>query len=110
MHHVHESPDTSCLCRSIVLALGAVLAGMVFRRATSLVKRYGEFWKSALFTLPDNHVLEEMAACSCWRAAVSPFVAMAIGFVLAWYMYIRKSPETPRIAGAAASRALPVPA
>lgn len=43
---------------------------------------------------PSNHILEEMEHLPTW-VELSPFIAMVIGFVLAWYMYI-KSPETPK--------------
>ncbi|MDL2407253.1 NADH-quinone oxidoreductase subunit L [Rhizobium calliandrae] len=93
MHHVHESPNVM-LIPLYLLGLGAILAGMVFR-SDFVGEAYGEFWKTALFTLPANHIFEEMEHVPAW-VSVSPFVAMLVGFVLAWYMYIR-SPETPRI-------------
>ncbi|MBM7049538.1 MULTISPECIES: NADH-quinone oxidoreductase subunit L [Rhizobium] len=92
MHHVHESPNVM-LIPLYLLALGAVLAGMVFR-SDFVGEAYGEFWKTALFTLPANHIFEEMEHVPAW-VSISPFIAMVLGFVTAWYMYIR-SPETPR--------------
>ncbi|MBB3609101.1 NADH-quinone oxidoreductase subunit L [Rhizobium sp. BK602] len=92
MHHVHESPNVM-LIPLYLLAIGAVAAGMYFH-ADFVGHAYEEFWKHALFTLPDNKILEEMEHAPHW-VELSPFVAMLLGLVTAWYMYI-KSPETPR--------------
>jgi NADH-quinone oxidoreductase subunit L len=92
MHHVHESPQVM-LVPLYLLAIGAVFAGVVFH-GYFVGEAYGEFWKNALFTLPDNKILEEMEHNPAW-VELSPFFAMVIGFVIAWYMYI-KSPETPK--------------
>jgi NADH-quinone oxidoreductase subunit L len=93
MHHVHESPNVM-LVPLYLLAIGAVLAGVVFR-SDFVGEAYSEFWKTALFTLPDNKVLEEMEHVPT-LVSLSPFIAMVLGFVTAWYMYI-KSPETPKV-------------
>jgi len=55
---------------------------------------YAEFWQGALFTLPGNDLVNEYHHVPKW-VKWSPFAAMALGFVTAWYMYIR-SPETPK--------------
>src|SRR5690606_16217292 len=55
---------------------------------------YEHFWKSALFTLPDNHILHDFHGVPMW-VKLSPFVAMLLGFVFAYQFYIR-SPETPK--------------
>ncbi|TCR92842.1 NADH-quinone oxidoreductase subunit L [Rhizobium sp. BK376] len=93
MHHVHESPNVM-LIPLYLLAIGAVFAGFVFHGAF-VGEAYSEFWKNALFTLPDNKILEEMEHNPAW-VELSPFIAMVFGFVIAWYMYI-KSPETPKV-------------
>ena len=92
MHHVHESPNVM-LVPLYLLAIGAVAAGMYFN-ADFVGHAYEEFWKHALFTLPDNKILEEMEHAPMW-VELSPFIAMLLGLVTAWYFYI-KSPETPR--------------
>ena len=92
MHHVHESPMVM-LVPLYILGIGAILAGVIFE-GYFFGPEYAEFWKGALFTLPDNEILEEfhhVPALVSW----SPFIAMAIGFVTAWYFYI-VSPDTPR--------------
>ncbi|TPW30442.1 NADH-quinone oxidoreductase subunit L [Pararhizobium mangrovi] len=92
MHHVHESPNVM-LVPLYVLSIGALFAGMIFK-GFFFGHHYEEFWKGSLFTLPANHLVETYENIPEW-ASLMPFLAMAIGFVVAWYFYIR-SPETPR--------------
>ncbi|WFS23837.1 NADH-quinone oxidoreductase subunit L [Rhizobium rhododendri] len=92
MHHVHESPNVM-LVPLYVLGLGALAAGFLFH-SEFVGEGFEHFWKGALFMAPTNHILEEMEHLPTW-VELSPFIAMVIGFVLAWYMYI-KSPETPK--------------
>ncbi len=92
MHHVHESPMVMLL-PLFLLAVGAVFAGVVFE-GFFYGHEYVEFWKGALFTLPENELLEEFHHVPAW-VALSPFVAMLIGFATAWYMYI-KNPSLPK--------------
>lgn len=49
--------------------------------------------QGAIFMAPDNHVMEEAHHSPAW-VKVSPFVAMLLGFSLAWLMYIRR-PDLP---------------
>jgi len=91
LHHVHESPPVM-LVPLFVLSLGALFAGMVFR-AYFIGEGYHEFWKTALFTLPANHVLEQIEGLPLW-VELAPFVAMLIGLWVAWVFYIR-SPQAP---------------
>ena len=49
--------------------------------------------KGAIFFGPDNHTIHEAHAIPTW-AKLSPFIAMLIGFALAWKFYIA-SPELP---------------
>jgi NADH-quinone oxidoreductase subunit L len=69
-----------------VLALGALVAGVIFHDAF-LGEGYEAFWKGALFTRPDNHILEEMHHIPGW-VPLLPTIMMILGFVLAVYMYI----------------------
>ncbi len=92
MHHVHESPMVMLL-PLLLLGIGAVVAGFIFHDYF-FGHHYAEFWKGALFTLPTNTVLEEYHEVPKW-VKWSPFVAMALGFVTAWYMYI-KNPSAPK--------------
>jgi len=93
MHHVHESPQVM-LVPLYILAIGAVFAGFLFE-GRFYGEEYAEFWKGALFTAKENELLEHFHHVPAW-VALSPFIAMLVGFVTAWYMYI-KSPSTPRV-------------
>ncbi|MBY4607420.1 NADH-quinone oxidoreductase subunit L [Rhizobium sp. 9T] len=93
MHHVHESPQVM-LVPLYLLAIGAVLAGVLFE-GRFYGEEYAEFWKGALFTGAENELVEEFHHVPA-LVALSPFIAMVLGFVTAWYMYIR-SPQTPRV-------------
>ncbi|MFN3635522.1 MAG: NADH-quinone oxidoreductase subunit L [Rhizobium rhizophilum] len=92
MHHVHESPMVMLL-PLLLLGIGAVVTGFIFHDYF-FGHHYAEFWKGALFTLPTNTVLEEFHEVPKW-VKWSPFFAMALGFVTAWYMYI-KNPSAPK--------------
>ncbi|MEL7430368.1 MAG: NADH-quinone oxidoreductase subunit L, partial [Pseudomonadota bacterium] len=100
MSHIHESPNVM-LIPLYILAVGAIFAGVVFYGAFMGHEAgghhegwYNAFWREALFAGAGNNVLAEYSLVPKW-VKWSPFVVMAIGFVLAWYMYIR-SPETPK--------------
>ncbi|MBA3446874.1 MAG: NADH-quinone oxidoreductase subunit L [Pseudaminobacter sp.] len=92
MHHVHESPPVM-LVPLFVLAAGALFAGVAFHDFF-IGEGYSEFWKSALFTLPENHILHDFHEVPLW-VKLAPFIAMVAGFALAYQFYIR-SPETPK--------------
>ena len=49
--------------------------------------------KGAIFIGPDNHVIHEAHNVPKW-VKVSPFIAMVIGFAMAWLFYI-KNPSLP---------------
>ncbi|MGE0501921.1 MAG: NADH-quinone oxidoreductase subunit L [Rhizobiaceae bacterium] len=92
MHHVHESPPVM-LVPLFILAAGALFAGVLFHEYF-VGHDYEHFWGTALFTLPDNHIVHEFHEVPIW-VKLSPFVAMVLGFLGAWHFYIR-SPETPK--------------
>ncbi|MCR4265996.1 NADH-quinone oxidoreductase subunit L [Nitratireductor sp. ZSWI3] len=92
MHHVHESPLVM-LVPLFILAAGALFAGFLFE-GFFVGHEYEHFWKGALFTLPDNHMLEEFHHVPVW-VKLAPFVAMLAGLYVAWLFYIR-SPERPK--------------
>ena len=75
-----------------VLSIGAVAAGFVFKEAF-IGHDFEKFWKAALFMGKENHILHAMHEVPKW-VVWSPFVAMVIGFVLAYLMYVRW-PEIP---------------
>ncbi|MCV9935292.1 NADH-quinone oxidoreductase subunit L [Boseaceae bacterium BT-24-1] len=90
-HKPHESP-LSMLIPLAVLSLGALAAGYVFKEAF-IGHDYEHFWKTALFTGKDNHILHAMHEVPKW-VVWSPFVAMLVGFLLALYMYVLR-PDVP---------------
>ncbi|MCA0418469.1 MAG: NADH-quinone oxidoreductase subunit L [Proteobacteria bacterium] len=90
-HTPHESPWVM-LIPLAVLSVGAVAAGFVFKEAF-IGHDFEKFWKAALFMGKDNHILHAMHEVPKW-VVWSPFVAMVIGFVLAYLMYVRW-PEIP---------------
>ncbi|MCD2177130.1 NADH-quinone oxidoreductase subunit L [Rhizobium sp. C1] len=93
MHHVHESPFVM-LFPLLVLSIGALFAGWVFH-GYFFGEEYSEFWKGALFTSPHNEILKLAEEVPTW-VKLSPFIAMVLGFVLAYWMYI-VSPGIPKV-------------
>lgn len=92
MSHVHESPLVMTI-PLYALSIGALFAGMVFANQF-IGEGYDHFWKGALFTGPENHILHEIHGVPA-LVKYSPFIMMVIGFLVAYWFYIR-SPETPK--------------
>ncbi|MEM1378720.1 MAG: NADH-quinone oxidoreductase subunit L, partial [Pseudomonadota bacterium] len=98
MSHIHESPPVM-LAPLYVLAIGALFAGVAFYGVfvgygDFPAGWYNDFFRTALFAAPGNEVLNTFSKVPTW-VKWSPAIVMALGFMAAWYMYIR-SPETPR--------------
>ena len=91
MSHVHESPAVMTV-PLLILALGAVAAGMVFH-GYFVGHHHTEFWNGAIFTKPENTILEDLHGIPSW-AIFAPMVAMIVGTLTSWYMYIRR-PDLP---------------
>ncbi len=89
--HVHESPWVMLL-PLVVLATGALIAGYLGKEFF-VGEGYGAFWRGALHTGPENHVLEE-AHHTPELIAWLPTIMMIAGFALAWFSYIY-APSTP---------------
>jgi NADH-quinone oxidoreductase subunit L len=89
--HAHESP-TVMLVPLFGLALGSVAAGFLFQRYF-IGDSYKAFWGRALFEGKDNQVLHAIHEVPTW-VGWAPFVAMALGFGIAWLYYI-KAPWLP---------------
>ncbi len=87
--HVHESPPVMTI-PLLVLAAGALFAGWL---GLSLIDPDGSFWRGAIFTAPDNHVLEEAHHVPA-LVKFAPFLALVVGLGLAWLFYIVR-PELP---------------
>ena len=85
MSHVHESPNVM-LIPLYVLAVGAIAAGFVFKDYF-IGHHYREFWGSSVADNEIMHLFHEVPKWVVW----SPFVAMVLGFALAWLFYIRNT-------------------
>ncbi len=87
----HESPPTM-LIPLLVLAAGSFLAGLPF---FDIFAGHGveEFFRESLKFGPGNNILEAMHETGSLMSQM-PTVLMAIGFVVAYYFYIRR-PDVP---------------
>src|SRR5664279_2554644 len=91
----HESPNVM-LAPLAVLALGAALAGVVFRHWFIGGGSEG-FWRGSLFIGPDNRILEEMESTP-WLVSLLPTLMMLGGFLVAYYMYVVDKKAPARLA------------
>lgn len=89
--NAHESP-WSMLLPLVVLAFGSLVAGMIWYEPF-FGKIAMEWFGGSVFTGPENHVLEAAHKVPKWVKA-SPFVAMAVGLLIAYIFYIG-SPSLP---------------
>ena len=93
MSHVHESSNFM-LIPLYVLAVGALVAGFVFKDYF-IGHEFKEFWHGAIAENEIMHTMHEVPAWVVW----SPFVAMALGFGLAFLFYIRNTALPVMLAG-----------
>jgi NADH-quinone oxidoreductase subunit L len=91
--HAHESPWVM-LVPLLVLAAGAVAAGFGFAKYF-IGSDYAGFWRASLTEGPQNHIRHAMHELPGW-VGWSPFVAMAVGFGIA-YLYYMVAPWLPRV-------------
>ena len=96
MHHIHESPNVM-LVPLYVLGAGALFAGILFEGAF-IGEGFSGFWRSALAISEETHVLHAMHETPFWIAII-PTIMMALGFFIAWQMYVRHT-EMPAKAAA----------
>ncbi len=85
MSKVHESPKI-ILVPLFLLAIGALGAGLVFHNMF-IGEGSAEFWGAAIFTGPDNNILEAIEGVPSW-VVYSATIAMVAGFILSFYFYI----------------------
>jgi NADH-quinone oxidoreductase subunit L len=90
----HEAPWVM-LVPLIVLAVGAVFAGGVFAESFIGPER-ATFWRGAIFQAAANHVLDA-GQPPAW-VAFAPLTVTAIGFVAAWWVYVRREGLGARLA------------
>ena len=84
-HTPHESPLVM-LIPLAVLAVGAVAAGFAFKYSF-VGDGYGAFWGNALYTGPENQILEHAHHVPGW-VIWSATIAMLLGFGLAYLYYM----------------------
>ncbi len=87
--HIHESPPVM-LVPLYVLALGAVVAGFIFKY-WFIGEGQAEFWGAALVQDPVLKKMEDIPTLVNWAAPL----AMVAGLALSYLFYIRK-PELPK--------------
>ncbi|MBB4630445.1 NADH-quinone oxidoreductase subunit L [Sphingosinicella soli] len=86
----HESP-VSMLIPLVVLSIGAIFAGFVFKGAFIDAEGGVAFWKGALAF--DAHLAHASHEVPLW-VKLSPAIVMLIGLYIAWNNYIR-NPGAP---------------
>jgi NADH-quinone oxidoreductase subunit L len=89
MHHVHESPGIM-LRPLLLLAFGAIFAGMLGYHVFGLVSPDGDFWQN---TIASHATIEEAHHVPGWVGTLPLLMAIS-GIALAWVLYI-VTPETP---------------
>ncbi len=95
MEHVHESGQVM-LVPLYILALGALVAGILFA-PYFIGHDEAIFWGASIPRSPENELLHKMHEAPEW-VKYSPFVAMALGFALAYLFYIRNTELPKRLA------------
>ena len=93
--HIHESPNVM-LVPLYILAAGALFAGFVFA-PYFIGHEEALFWGSAIYRGPENEIIHEMHNVPEW-VVWSPFIVMAIGFLLALLFYIRNTSLPKKLA------------
>ena len=81
----HESPNVMMI-PLYCLAAGAIFAGLAFKHVF-IGEGSAEFWKSALYFGPGNHIMEAMEKVPL-AASLLPSVLMVVGFFVAVYLYL----------------------
>jgi NADH-quinone oxidoreductase subunit L len=91
----HESPWIM-LVPLIALSIGAVAAGFVF--APNFIGHHeAEFWRGAIFSGPDNHVLHASHEVPTW-VKWSPLLMTLAGAAIAFWFYVLKEGLPKRMA------------
>jgi NADH-quinone oxidoreductase subunit L len=96
MHHVHESPPVMIL-PLVVLALGAMFAGMVFY-PSMVGHHWKEFWGDSILILAREHLHNETIMDAAHHVPfwvpLAPTVMGVSGIALAYVMYVL-APDIP---------------
>ncbi|MGI9393000.1 MAG: NADH-quinone oxidoreductase subunit L, partial [Parvibaculales bacterium] len=97
LSQAHE-PPFSMMVPLLLLAGGALLSGWLFHSAF-IGHHQAEFWAGAIFTNPENHILEAAHHVPKW-VKLMPVLMMSGGFLLAWFFYILAPSLPHKLAGA----------
>jgi NADH-quinone oxidoreductase subunit L len=81
----HESPWTMLVPLG-VLSIGAILAGILFHHAFIDVEEGAHFWGGSIHF--DEHLMHDIHEVPLW-VKLSPAAVMILGFLIAWWAYIR---------------------
>jgi NADH-quinone oxidoreductase subunit L len=92
MAHAHESPPVM-MVPLYVLAAGSLFAGLIWSSAF-IGDGYEEFWQASVFFSADNHIMHDFHDVAAW-VPWAPTIAMIVGFLFAYWYYIR-SPQIPK--------------
>ncbi|MCY4540859.1 MAG: NADH-quinone oxidoreductase subunit L [Rhodobacteraceae bacterium] len=95
--HAHEAP-LSMLVPLAVLAVGSCLAGMVWYD-DFFGSNVDQFFTTSVFVASANHVLHDAHYVPALVKA-SPFIAMTVGFAVAWLFYMVNQDLPRRLASA----------
>jgi NADH-quinone oxidoreductase subunit L len=91
MEHVHESPPVMTV-PLLLLAAGAVFAGMVFH-SQLIGDDWQAFWGNSIQIATSNHVLRDMESLPSW-VSLSPSVLGLLGIATA-YLFYMVAPKLP---------------
>jgi NADH-quinone oxidoreductase subunit L len=93
LEHVHESPLVM-LVPLIVLSVGAIFAGRLLN-GWFIGEEQAAFWHGAIFTLPTNHVLQNLESVPA-AVEMAPLIVACLGIAMAYAMYMA-APRLPKL-------------
>ena len=94
LENAHE-PEKTMLVPLLMLCIGAIFSGTVYY-SQFVGGGAEEFFKYSIFVSQSNHIMHDFHTVPYW-VKLSPFVAMILGFVLAFMFYIRNLNLAPRL-------------
>ena len=92
--HAHEAPKTM-LIPLLILAIGSVIVGFIGHDLFNMVSQQENFFRNAIFTKPENHILEEVHHAPL-LVKFAPLIVGFIAIILAYIIYLAK-PTLPAI-------------
>src|SRR5579872_48389 len=98
--HAHDldphEPSWSIRVPLVILAIGAALAGYLFVEGF-IGEGRAAFWRGAVFNGAANHILDQIHALPAW-VVWAPLTVTALGFAIAWWMYMANEGLGARLA------------